>query len=102
MNFTPGCEILACCEVVCFTDPFCCIFEWDLNCRKAAEANPAACPRTPCTWACSEPSGTIDVTDLLTLLAAWGNPGFFCDFNGDFIINVPDLLALLAAWGPCA
>ena len=97
---TPGCELLECCEVVCILDPFCCAREWDPHCPAHAADNPAVCPRTPCTWRWAEPRGSIDVADLLTLLAAWGNPGF-CDFSGDGIINVPDLLALLAAWGPC-
>ena len=46
--------------------------------------------------------GTVNVTDLLALLAAWGpNPGHPADTNGDDVVNVTDLLALLAAWGPC-
>lgn len=44
----------------------------------------------------------VNVTDLLTLLGAWGsNPGHVADINGDTNVNVTDLLALLAAWGPC-
>ncbi len=93
--------MLECCEVVCILDPFCCLIEWDPHCPAHAADNPAVCPRTPCTWTCSAPNGTIDVADLLMLLATWGNPTFFCDFSGDNIINVPDLLTLLAAWGPC-
>jgi hypothetical protein len=45
--------------------------------------------------------GVVDVTDLLELLADWGETGV-CDFNGDGIVDVTDLLMLLAAWGPCA
>ena len=46
--------------------------------------------------------GSVNVTDLLALLAAWGpNPGHVADINGDDNVNVTDLLALLAAWGPC-
>ncbi len=45
-------------------------------------------------------SGTIDVPDLLQLLAAWGlDPGGPPDFDGDGEVSVPDLLALLASWG---
>lgn len=46
--------------------------------------------------------GSVNVTDLLALLAAWGpNPGHVADINGDDSVNVTDLLALLAAWGVC-
>ena len=34
--------------------------------------------------------GTVGITDLLDLLANWGNP-----------YGINDLLALLSAWGPC-
>ena len=45
---------------------------------------------------------SVNVTDLLALLAAWGpNPGHPADTNGDGTVNVTDLLALLAAWGVC-
>jgi hypothetical protein len=42
---------------------------------------------------------TVDVTDLLALLAAWGTVG--ADLNDDGTTDVGDLLLLLAAWGPC-
>jgi hypothetical protein len=45
--------------------------------------------------------GSVDVLDLLQLLAAWGNSGGPEDINGDGIVDVLDLLALLSAWGPC-
>ena len=46
--------------------------------------------------------GTVDVLDLLQLLAAWG-PCAACpeDINADGVVDVLDLLQLLAAWGPC-
>ncbi len=50
------------------------------------------------------PSGSVDVPDLLALLAAWGGPqtpGTTCDLDGCGLIAVPDLLKLLANWGPC-
>jgi hypothetical protein len=43
--------------------------------------------------------GTVDVTDLLALLGAWGGPDG--DVDGDGTTDVTDLLALLGAWGPC-
>lgn len=47
-------------------------------------------------------NGSVDVADLLALLAAWG-PCSDCnaDTDGNGTVDVQDLLALLAAWGPC-
>lgn len=47
-------------------------------------------------------SGGVNVSDLLTLLSAWG-PCVDCiaDLDGDDEVTVSDLLLLLAAWGPC-
>lgn len=47
---------------------------------------------------------SVDVSDLLFLLASWGPASTFTervDFNGDGMINVSDLLTILANWGPC-
>lgn len=49
--------------------------------------------------------GTVGVTDLLQVLAAWG-PCVDCsscpaDLDGDCEVGVTDLLMQLAAWGPC-
>ncbi|MCH7573150.1 MAG: serine protease, partial [Planctomycetes bacterium] len=44
--------------------------------------------------------GVVNVTDLLSLLGAWGIcPGCVEDTNLDGSINVTDLLTLLANWG---
>ena len=51
-------------------------------------------------------SGTVDVSDLLTLIGNWGEcadctdeiPG---DVNYDDIVDVTDLLMIVGAWGPC-
>ena len=54
-----------------------------------------------CPWDLSG-NGSVDVPDLLALLAAWAsNPGGPPDFDGNGIVALPDLLALLAAWGAC-
>jgi hypothetical protein len=45
---------------------------------------------------------TVNVLDLLLVLAAWGNTSGPEDINGDGIVNVLDILEVLAAWGPCA
>jgi hypothetical protein len=44
---------------------------------------------------------SVDVLDLLELLASWGQSGVPADVNGDGIVDVLDLLEVLAAWGPC-
>ncbi len=53
-----------------------------------------------------EPDGTVDVHDLLMLLAQWGTSGQDADITGpdgvpDGTVDVHDLLALLGEWGPC-
>lgn len=46
---------------------------------------------------------SVNVTDLLDLLAAWGPCPAPCpeDINDDGAVNVTDLLSLLAGWGVC-
>lgn len=47
--------------------------------------------------------GSVDVSDLLMLFAAWGsNPGHAADLNGDGSVDVSDLLLLFGAWGACS
>jgi hypothetical protein len=58
-------------------------------------------------------NGSVDVSDLLALLAGWGECSLRCfpgvvdeqecpaDTNVDCLIDVTDLLNLLANWGPC-
>lgn len=48
-------------------------------------------------------SGSVNVTDLLRLLAEWGSCPPPCDMDLDFSgsVNVTDLLTLLADWGDC-
>jgi hypothetical protein len=45
--------------------------------------------------------GTVDVTDLLAVVAAWGNTGGPEDVDGDGEVNVGDLLTVVEAWGAC-
>ena len=43
----------------------------------------------------------VDVLDLLSIIAAWGQSGVPEDINGNGAVDVLDLLAVIAAWGPC-
>jgi hypothetical protein len=47
--------------------------------------------------------GSVDIHDLLALVAAWGDCPEPCsaDINEDQVVNIHDLLALVAAWGEC-
>jgi len=46
--------------------------------------------------------GTVNVADLLDLIAAWGTCNdCAADFDGDGTVAVADLLTLIAAWGNC-
>ena len=45
--------------------------------------------------------GTIDVLDLLAVIAAWGELGGPADVDGSGIVDVLDLLEVISAWGPC-
>jgi hypothetical protein len=54
----------------------------------------------PCTPGDVDGDGDVDTTDLLLLLAAWGDcPGCPEDVNGDGVVNTADLLILLGNWG---
>jgi len=44
---------------------------------------------------------SVNVVDLLELLARWGELGGPADIVPDGIVNVEDLLFLLGEWGPC-
>ena len=51
--------------------------------------------------------GTVNVTDLLAVIGAWGScpgscpPACAADVNSDCSVNVTDLLAVIGGWGPC-
>jgi hypothetical protein len=47
--------------------------------------------------------GTVGVTDLLSVLAAWGPCAASCpaDLSGDGAVDATDLFLLLYGWGPC-
>lgn len=43
--------------------------------------------------------GVVDVSDLITIISAWGNPN--ADITGATIRNVSDLLVVIGEFGPC-
>ncbi len=67
--------------------------------------------RIDCTPPClvdiapSGGDGLVDVSDLLALLASWGecpaDEPCPADLNGDGVVDVSDLLDLLGNWGAC-
>lgn len=54
----------------------------------------------PCAGDCGDENGSVDIVDLLALLAEWDGPGA-CDLDGSGAVDINDLLDLLAGWGPC-
>lgn len=46
--------------------------------------------------------GYVSTTDLLAIIAAWGDcDGCPADINGDGTVSTTDLLTVIAAWGAC-
>ena len=45
--------------------------------------------------------GTVDVADILIVIANWGASGGPADLNNDGTVDVADILILIAAWGDC-
>ena len=57
---------------------------------------------TPACPADIDGDTVVGLSDLLSLLATWGQcKGCPADFDGDGTVGLSDLLALLANWGPC-
>jgi hypothetical protein len=63
---------------------------------------PDECQVQPCP-ADLTGAGSVNSSDLLILLNAWGPCGKSCpaDLDGDGTVDSADLLILLSAWGPC-
>jgi hypothetical protein len=45
--------------------------------------------------------GSVNITDLLALIGAWGTDDSIIDLDGDGIVGVGDLLLAIDNWGPC-
>jgi len=63
-------------------------------------ANPDCTYAAPCVGDI-DGDGTVNASDLGTLLGAWGNPGGSADLSGDGLVDASDLGILLGAWGTC-
>jgi hypothetical protein len=46
-------------------------------------------------------TGSVDISDMLMLLANWDGQGTAGDLDGDGVVGVNDILILLASWGDC-
>jgi hypothetical protein len=46
-------------------------------------------------------NGSVDVSDLLYIVGAWGSSDADADVNGDGTVNVSDILEVVSSWGPC-
>ncbi|MCI0676324.1 MAG: PQQ-dependent sugar dehydrogenase [Phycisphaerales bacterium] len=45
--------------------------------------------------------GTVNVVDLLAVIAAWGSADPAADVNDDGTVNIEDLLQVVGGWGDC-
>jgi hypothetical protein len=46
-------------------------------------------------------NGSVDVSDILAIVGAWGSNDPAADVNGDGTVNVSDILEVVSSWGPC-
>jgi hypothetical protein len=99
----PFCRDLECCDLVCASEPSCCLDTWDKWCTFVAWSLCDSC--CPTCRGDFDGDAQIDAVDLTMLLANWGTPtgGLECGFDltADFHVDAADLATLLARWGPC-
>ncbi|MCA9286587.1 MAG: hypothetical protein KDA22_15285 [Phycisphaerales bacterium] len=86
-NGTPGCEVEACCTLVCGIDPFCCDNQWDGICAGEAAGFPECeCGQTgPPNDDCNDRIQIFDGVTPFTNVGATtdGLPSASCDFFGN-------------------
>ncbi|MHC5028600.1 MAG: hypothetical protein ACYTGR_17770 [Planctomycetota bacterium] len=101
-NGSDSCNHPPCCYLVCEQDQFCCLTSWDQACADlAAEFCTDTCgPSCP---ADTNGDATVDVTDLVSVILAWGPCGD-CpeDVDGNGTVDVADLVEVILSWGPCS
>ncbi len=98
-NGTPGCNDVACCELICGQDPFCCDTEWDQICADAAIKQCA--PPGPCgpgAGPCDQPNGTPGCDDVTCCELICAQDAFCCDTEWDQICADA---AIKQCFGPC-
>jgi hypothetical protein len=61
---------------------------------------PDDCQAADCPTDIDE-NGVVDVLDLLSVIALWGDTGGSGDVNDDGIVDVLDLLDVIGDWGSC-
>ena len=86
----PGCEDIACCELVCTADPSCCSNSWDGLCAQfalslceGAPTEPAGCGIS--TNDCFEISTAPGCADAVCCAAVCAADPFCCNFEWDFL-----------------
>lgn len=122
----PGCTDVACCDLVCADNVFCCVTAWDQFCvALALEACGGAVECPPSTHDCTTIGGpgcsdaaccnAVCAGDPFCCALEWDsmcvrqaeslcdlspcNPGCPADLNEDGVVNGADLGILLSEWG---
>jgi hypothetical protein len=65
------------------------------------EASAVNCDDAPACVGDVDGSGDVGATDLLIVIADWGQTGSVADVNDDGVVDASDLLAVIGGWGPC-
>lgn len=64
-------------------------------------ASTADCDDTPACTGDANGDGDVGTTDLLMVIADWGQTDSPADVDGDGTVNASDILVILGGWGPC-
>jgi len=63
-------------------------------------AEEVSCESIPCLGDLNQ-DGQVNISDLLSLIDAWGATDSSADIDGNGIVDVTDMLMLISAWGEC-
>ncbi|MHC5026555.1 MAG: M12 family metallo-peptidase [Planctomycetota bacterium] len=85
----PGCEDVACCELVCSTSPLCCETEWDASCASDAATMCGICHGNECpgNGECCDPNSTPGCADPECCTIVCDLDPFCCNNNWDVICS---------------